>query len=266
MLIRKIGVFCNTDSYSKKIYKKLINKLSCNGYSVDNDNFDLAIAIGGDGAFLKMVHECDFNDRVYYLGINTGTLGFAQEINPLEIDIFLQMLKDEKYQIENISIGITNIYVKDKEYHLKFLNEILIRQNDLKTINLDIHINKQLLENFRGDGILVATSFGTSAHNLSYGGSIVYSDLHVLELTPIAPLNSRSYRTLSNSVIIPEKREICIMSNDNSKNILLTCDGENYIYNDVEKIEITVKREKIKCLRMYNYDYTKRIYEKMIKG
>ena len=265
-MIKNIKLFVNKNNQSLETAKLIKDKLINNGYIVDDKKYDLAIAVGGDGSFLRMVKQNNFNSDICYIGINSGHLGFMQEVKVEEIDKFISELKEEKYKIDEIGIQETIVNHNRESSKFYSLNEIVIRDKDLKVLKLNINIDNDLLENFMGDGVLISTSSGSTAHNLSYGGSIVYSDLHVLELTPIAPLNSRSYRTLSNSVIIPEKREICIMSNDNSKNILLTCDGENYIYNDVEKIEITVKREKIKCLRMYNYDYTKRIYEKMIKG
>jgi len=263
-MIKKIAVFANDNDYSKEIYFSLVNKLKRYGYIIDNNDFDLAIAIGGDGAFLRMVKKTSFNPSVYYLGINTGTLGFAQEIYPNKIDEFLENLKENNYKIENISVQETKILTNDNEKRLHSLNEIVVRDNDLKTLYLEIFVNSVLLENFVGDGILISTSFGSSAYNMSFGGSLVYNDLHVLQLTPIAPLNSKSYHSLTNSVIIPEERIITVKPLKNN-DLLITVDGTNYFYNDVSKLETYVKKDKIKCLRMSDYDYTKRINEKLIK-
>jgi len=40
----------------------------------------LGIAIGGDGSFLRMVKNTNFDSNPYYIGINAGTLGFMQEV------------------------------------------------------------------------------------------------------------------------------------------------------------------------------------------
>lgn len=262
-MIKKIGIFSNNDLYSKEIFNELVIKLKNKGYIIDNNDFDLAIAIGGDGSFLRMVRDCHFDSKIYYLGINTGTLGFAQELYPNEIDKFLLMLEDNSYKVENISIGEVNIVGNNLK--LNFLNEVLIRDDKLKAVHLKLFVGDELLESFVGDGILLSTSFGSTAYNLSFNGSIVYSDLHVLQLTPIAPINNKKYRTLRNSVIIPEERKISIIPKNGSNNILVTCDGENYVYNDVQKLEVSVKKDKVKCLRMNNYDYTRRINEKFLK-
>ena len=73
------------------------------------DNYDIAIAIGGDGTFLKMVSETYFDSNILYVGINAGTLGFAQEINIDEIDNFISSLKTNNYKIEEIGIEETII-------------------------------------------------------------------------------------------------------------------------------------------------------------
>ena len=124
-------------------------------------------------------------------------------------------------------------------------------------------IDEKRLENFVGDGILVSTSFGSSAYNLSFGGSIVYSDLHTMQITPVAPLNNKSYKVLKNSVVIPESRIVSLIPKELSNQLIITVDGENKSYNDVQKIEISVKK-KIKFVRMTEYDYTKKIHEKFL--
>lgn len=224
----------------------------------------MAIAIGGDGSFIRMIKSCNFNDDIVYIGVNTGTLGFVQEIYPDKIDIFINNLNKNKFKFEKISVQETKITTKEDNLHFYSLNEIVIRQKELNTLNLKIMIDKQLLENYAGDGILVSTSIGSTAYNLSFGGSVVYNDLHTLQITPIAPLNNKSYHNLFNSVIIPEKRTIEIIPYKNN-DLIVSADGENKIIENVISITTQVKRKKIKLVRMKEYDYTKKINEKFIK-
>lgn len=125
--IKKVKLFPNNNKKSQKIAHSLKVKLLKKGYILDNQNYDLAIAIGGDGSFLRMVKDCNFNSEIYYIGINVGTLGFAQEIYPENIDLFLQKLKRNNYKIENIGIEETKVKTKEQEYKFYSLNEILIR-------------------------------------------------------------------------------------------------------------------------------------------
>ena len=117
---------------------------------------------------------------------------------------------------------------------------------------------------FVGDGILVSTSIGSTAYNLSFGGSIVYGSLHTLQITPIAPLNSKVYRSLLNSVIIPENKVISIIP-IKGNNLIISVDGTNQILKSVIEIVTKVGDKKIICLRMNEYNYSNIIHEKFLK-
>ena len=74
--INKIRIFANENEESYKIKLKLQGVLEKYKFEVVEEDYDLAIAIGGDGSFLRMVNGTNFNSDIYYVGINTGTLGF----------------------------------------------------------------------------------------------------------------------------------------------------------------------------------------------
>ena len=263
MKIKKYKIFSNKSKLSIEIENKVREKLDKANFIENEKSFDLGIAIGGDGCFLKMVKEANFNSRVLYVGINTGTLGFAQEVSVEDIDDFVNNLIIENYKIDYIGIQETKITTKDTVSYFNSLNEIVIREKSLNTLKLDILIDNEELEKFVGDGMLVATSFGSTAYNLSFGGSIVYNTFHTLQITPIAPLNNKSYRNLLNSVIVPEDKKISIIPKNN--NLLITIDGDNNIYDNVSLIETYIHKKKIKCYRDKNYDFSKKINEKFLK-
>ena len=102
--IKRIKLFVNHNKESEKIALRVTKKLEQKGFQVVEENYDLAIAIGGDGAFLRMVKETNFNSNICYVGINTGTLGFLQEISKDDIDSFVNKLKSKEFKMEYISI------------------------------------------------------------------------------------------------------------------------------------------------------------------
>ena len=100
-MIRNIKLFVNNKDQSIQLAKVVREKFSNNGFKVldnidDKGKYDLAVAIGGDGTFLSMVKDNKFNSNVYYVGINTGHLGFLQEVKINEIDKLIQELKEKK--------------------------------------------------------------------------------------------------------------------------------------------------------------------------
>ncbi len=265
-MIKNIKLFVNDNKKSFEVGKVVKEKLNQNGFNITKKNFDLAIAVGGDGAFLRMVKTNNFSTKPYYVGINAGTLGFMQEVKVDEISKFIEEIKNGKFAVDVIGIQETEVNHKEGNSRFCSLNEIVIRDENFRLLRTGISINKNedLLENFVGDGILITTSSGSTAHNLSYGGSIVFPNFSTLQITPLGPINSKSYRTLPNSVIIPDHQKIII--NPDNKNLMVTIDGENNIYQDVENITTEIANKKIKLLRFSHYNFPQKINEKLLSN
>ena len=262
-MIKNIKLFVNDNLDSLNKAKLVKDKLNDNGFVVvDDDKYNLAIAIGGDGAFLRTVRKNNFNSDIYYVGINTGHLGFLQDINPEEIDKFIAELKEKKYTIDKIGIQETKVKYLDKQNDYYSLNEIVVRDNNLDLFKAGVYIDEELLEDYVGDGLMVATSTGSTAYNLSYGGAIVYPNFATLQITSMAPINSKRSRSMTNSIIIPDKKVIKIIPE--KKDVLVTIDGINEKFNDVNYIESTIDKKKIKCLRFSHYSFPKKINEKLL--
>ena len=78
-----INIFTNNTEVSLETQAELTKKLIDKGYTVTGEyspEAELIICIGGDGSLLETVHSCDFPDCPL-IGINTGHLGFFQEIS-----------------------------------------------------------------------------------------------------------------------------------------------------------------------------------------
>lgn len=263
--MKKVKIFPNDNEKSIKTAKLLEEKLTKSDFVICDKDYEIAIAVGGDGSFLRMLKQNNFNSDIYYIGVNSGTLGFLQEIKPENIDLFIEDLKRENYKVDEIGILETSIESKDSKSKFYSLNDIVIRDRDLNTTIMDIDVDNVRLEHFVGDGILISTSVGSTAYNMSYGGSIVYNTLHTLQITPVAPLNNKAYRNLLNSVVVPEDKLITLIPDTNKRNIVITIDGENNFYDGVIKVETLVALKKINCLRMNDYNFIKVVNEKFLK-
>ena len=263
--MKTVRLFVNDNETSKNVSKIVKEKLESANFQIVEDNYDLAIAIGGDGSFLRMIKSSNFNENCLYIGINAGTLGFAQEVNVEEIDKFILDLENNNYKIENIGIQEIEIKTPDTISKQLSLNEMIVRDMELNTANLKVLVEGVLLEDFAGDGLLLATSFGSTAYNLSFGGSIVYNTFHTLQLTPIAPLNNKSYRNLLNPVILPDNKEVVIRPFNRTKNLLITVDGDNNFYKNVDYVSSKVSGREIQILRMKDYNFVKKINDKFLK-
>jgi NAD+ kinase len=260
--INKVKIFANDNDLSKSTKEKLVGLLTNNHFQMVDDNPDLAIAIGGDGAFLRMIKASKFNENTLYVGINTGTLGFLQEVKVDDLELFIETLNNNQYKIDKIGIQETTIITDETKYHFNSLNEIVVREKELNTVIMQVFIDGACIERYIGDGLLISTSIGSTAYNLSFGGSIVYNNLHTLQITPIAPLNNQVYRNLLNSIIIPEHTEI--LMKPLKKDLLVSIDGENIAMDDVKEIRTAVKNSKLQFLRLETYNFYEKINEKFL--
>ena len=263
MKINKVKLYVNNDSKSLEVSKKLQRELSKYNFEITNNDYELAISIGGDGSFLRMIRDNNFNDNIYYIGVNSGTLGFLQEIDIENTMNFVKRLYNEDYKIEELSFEENIIYTDNYEYKYHSLNEIVIRKSDFSIFKSKIFIDNELLENFSGDGLLVSTSTGSTAYNMSFNGPIIYNSLDTLVLTPIAPLNNKVYSSLANPLIVPSDKEITIIPND--QKLFFMIDGKIKKLDNISKIKIKISQKKIKCLRMNEFHFIKIVNSKIIK-
>lgn len=262
--INKVKLFVNDNDKSVIVAKDLELELKKYGFKIVNRGFDLAISVGGDGSFLRMVKETKFNDNIYYIGVNSGTLGFLQEIDIKDCVDFVKRLNSDKYKIENIGIQETKVITEDNIYYYDSLNEIVVRNRDFNTLKVPVYVDDELLENFTGDGVLISTSTGSTAYNMSFGGSIVYNTLDTLSITPIAPLNNKVFTTLINTVIVPSNKVITLVPNKEYKDMFIQVDGVNKVIDNVIKIETKIENKTIKCLRMNDFHFIKVINNKVL--
>ena len=65
--IKKFRLFVNDNDKSKEVADVVNQKLTEAGFKHVKKDYDLAIAIGGDGSFLRMVKATNFNSNVLYL-------------------------------------------------------------------------------------------------------------------------------------------------------------------------------------------------------
>lgn len=260
----RIKLFPNKNSDSLFIANILTEELRKNGFNLADENYDLAIAIGGDGSFLHMVNTNKFNTNIKYIGINNGTLGFLQEIKPTELNSFINNLKTNNYKEELIGFENIKVITNDEAYYFNSLNETVIRDMNLSTAYFKVFINGTYLEKFVGDGLMISTPSGSTAYNLSCNGAIIFNGIHTLQVTPIAPINNNIYRTISNPIVLPEDRVIRLIPTDRTTDIMILVDGVNHLIKNVNAIEIRISDEKLKCIRMQEYDYTQIINDKFL--
>jgi len=184
---------------------------------MERQNVDFIISVGGDGTILRTIHK--MVDPLPILGINMGTLGFLVDVEP-------------KDAFETIGQLITGFEV-DERSRLKVLlngmclppatNEVaLMTASPAKMIEFEVIVDGSLMEDFRADGVIIATSTGSTAYAMSAGGPIVDPRVDAIVMVPMAP-----FKLSSRPWVIPGKSIIEVKLKMPNKEALVVVDGQS---------------------------------------
>ena len=262
-----INVFANEDAYSKEIRNLLKEKLKKSGFSVPKEfdrQAELTVSIGGDGAFLRTLHEHQF-PPMPFLGINTGHMGFFQELHPKDMDEFIFLYKQGRYAIQDLKTVKVVLKTKEGTFSYQGLNEIIVKGENSRAIHLNISIGSSFIERFSGDGIVVSTPAGSTAYNYSLGGSIVDTRLSILQITPIAPMNTTAYRSFTSSVVLPKELFVRIHPEQQKHDgIMIVSDGFENRHVGVVELTFAFSDTIVKLMRLENYDFWNKVKTKFL--
>lgn len=242
---KKIALLASRNPKSEAVSKELWTKLKEANFILTPKNPDIVISIGGDGMLLSAFHKYEkLIDRVRFVGIHTGHLGFYTDYRDFEVDKLIENLKLDTGA--RVSYPILNVKVKMTDGRIVeacALNEATVKRLS-KTMVADIIINNVPFERFRGDGISVSTPTGSTAYNKSLGGAVLHPTIEALQIAEVASLNNRVYRTLGSSVVVPKKDKI-VIEPKHSDRYSIAVDNKTFVYDSIESIEYQIDNSKI---------------------
>ena len=263
-MIKSYLLVVKQDEKSQKIAESLRLKLK-NILIYDDENPDLIISIGGDGTMLYALHQYyHLIDYVYFLGVHTGTLGFYTDYMASEIDDLVLNIQKGKYELTHRSLLEAVVYKKEGNETYYALNEVRI-ENTLYTQVLDIYINNEHLETFRGNGICVSTPSGSTAYNKSLGGSVIHPCLQAMQLTEIAGIHHNAYRSLGSSLILSQYHTVTL-SSSSINDAILGVDQHVYDLTNALKVEVKIAKNVMTCIQYRPLSFVSRIKRSFITG
>ena len=221
-----------------------------------SEDIDLLVCIGGDGTFLRMLRQYDF-PSMPIVGIHTGHLGFFQEFMPDDIPELVKMLKNGDFSVQEHNLIQSSVRASDgKTSSFRAINDVVIKGLRSTLIHLDMGITDSFLEHFSGDGILFAAPAGSTAYNYSLGGSIVDPRVKLLQITPIAPMNTTVFRSFTSSIMLPPDSEVRVKpDNTFSEGAVIVADGAEYQFERIKDVTISLCSESVKIIRRKDYDF-----------
>jgi NAD+ kinase len=187
---------------------------------VKNGDFDMLIAVGGDGTMLRAGHLCA-QSGVPILGIKLGRLGFLMQVESNEWREMLERLfKGEAWIEHRTMLSAEHIRAGETLARWQALNEVVIgRGLILRPVRLEARVDERLLTTFVCDGLIASTATGSTAYALAAGGPILPPDLRNILLVPIAP-----HLSMERAVVLAEGSSVSVIIR--SENTVVSVDGQ----------------------------------------
>jgi len=213
---------------------------------------DLLVALGGDGTLLRLVRDLQ-GKRKPVMGINFGSLGFLTCFGGPEYAEAAKALATGDYRVDERTLLQGSIERKGKTIFSNLgLNDLVVTRGERsRLIRVDVFIGETHLTEYNADGLVIATSTGSTAYSLSAGGPIVVPGSAVFVVTPICP------HVLTNrSVIVPQSSTLWLKSRIPAQRLSISIDGQESIHlQPGDVVAVRAAREKLPLLLPKNLTF-----------
>lgn len=181
---------------------------------------DTLVVLGGDGLMTHIAHRypgCPI------IGINFGTVGFLAMIDRSEWEpVFERLLAGEFVYQDNPTLEVAVLRDGTTQQAGPAINDVVIR-SDFRMIDVELYIDRQYVNTYPGDGMIVATPQGSTAYCMAAGGPILIAGVRGFAITPNAP-----HSPIRATLVVPEESVI---------EMVLATDREGHLIMDGVAIE-----------------------------
>ncbi|WP_018659451.1 NAD kinase [Allofustis seminis] len=262
----RITIQNNQKETSVRVAEKLRQMLTEKGFQLVEMQPDIVITIGGDGTLLSAFHRQAHRLKdVRFIGIHTGHLGFYTDWREYQLEELVESIAKDKGDFISYPLLDVEVFEADEmqdSHHFLALNEATI-QSSVETLVCDVFIDDFCLEKFRGDGICVATPTGSTGYNKSLGGAVLSPRLEVLQMTEIASINNRIFRTLSAPLVISKEETISVRP-AKGRHIIITVDHMQFEQRQIREIRLSLASERIRFYRDRHPHFWQRVSDAFI--
>jgi NAD+ kinase len=210
---------------------------------------DLALVLGGDGTVLGAArHLGPLGVPILCFNVG-GHLGFLTHDRRLlrlaadaagvpgdseSLDLW-QRLRDDRFALERRmmleahidrgdGVGSSGVGSSGTEPPHLALNDFYFRPglDELSsTCVLELEIDGEVVDQYRGDGLIIATPTGSTGYAMAAGGPILHPGLEGIVVNPICPMSLSS-----RAVVVPPRARLCVWPlGESSRRVRLWQDG-----------------------------------------
>lgn len=220
---------------------------------IKNNNYDIMLAIGGDGTIIRAAKLASIL-KLNIAGINIGHIGFLSSIQDLkDFNSFFVEIKNKNYKIINRNFLEIKSFVDNKLIDkCLVLNDIILKNlnpGSMSKYQIFDNKTKQLINNYHSDGLIFSTPTGSTAYSFSANGPIITPYVKCILITPICPhaFNTRS-------IVVDDNYDILVIIE--SQEQFVCFDGRNNIkLNKNDSINIKKSKKSVDFIVMNNYNF-----------
>ncbi len=198
-------------------------ELDLNGQAAVAAGADLIVVLGGDGTLLAVARSLGDN-QLPLVGVNFGKLGFLTQFTVHQFKEHLDALLTNGTLINERSMLNVRIDRADGETCFESLcvNDCVFHAGPpFRVVCMSIALDGRVMTKVCGDGLIVCTPTGSTAHNMSAGGPLLLSDVDSIVLTPLNP-HSLTHRPL----VVSASSRIAIQAEQVNPGSVALIDGQ----------------------------------------
>ena len=227
-------------------------------------NARLMVSVGGDGTLLYAVRLAEGTD-VPLLGINRGRLGFLADVSSAEmLERFDDVLSGAFTKDMRRMLDARIVRAGQPDKRARALNDVVLQKWQTgRMLDFETWIDGRYVNTHGGDGLVIATSTGSTAYAMSCGGPIIEPSLDALVLAPISP------HTLSDRPIVvaaSSRIEVRLVAQAPVK-AQITCDG--VVLGDLEasdRLHVEPSTSSVTLLHPPGHDFYRILRSKLHWG
>jgi NAD+ kinase len=225
---------------------------------------DLAVALGGDGTIIKAVHILGEVDTPL-LGVNLGRLGFLSGAGASDTIAAVSAALGGEARVEKRAMLQLTVECDGREtgpFHA--LNEVVVgRLVAGRVVELAVRADGHDLTRYTGDGVIVATSTGSTAYALSAGGPIVTPDVACMLIVPVA-----AHTLARRAMVLSLDSEVELTCpNERRAEACVTIDGERVPCDQpFERVRVWRGDREVSLLKLDGTVFLDVVREKFLEG
>ena len=222
---------------------------------------DLIVSIGGDGTFLEALRRMG-GCPAPVAGVNIGHLGFLTACQDEGVDALAEVVTRGEHLV--VDRSMLQVQMREEgglEHVFLALNEVVLTRGETgRMISLEAKVDGEVLNEYRADGLIVATPTGSTAYSLAAGGPLAGPDAQVMVMTPICP------HTLSGRPLVISDTSVVELSpcSDHPEQILFTVDGRDILRMEPDSTVIVQKAPcPLRVVRMPDHSFYETLRKKL---